>query len=58
MPDEGLLHDVIRTRPVRAELPDVIVQSLGVVRVQPSDRGIGVAARPVCGNICDSSHIY
>jgi len=57
-PDEGFLHDVIRARPVRAELIDVAVQGLGVVRVQLADRGIGVAAQPVRDNICDSSHIY
>ena len=46
-PDEGFLHDVIRARPVRAELLYVTVQSLGVVRVQLADDGIGVAAQPV-----------
>ena len=46
-PDEGFLHDVIRARPVRAELIDVAVQGLGVVRVQLAVRGIRVVAERV-----------
>ena len=57
-PDEGFLHDVIRARPVRAELLDVAVQGLGVVRVQLADRGIGVAGQLAAGSLCVSSHIY
>ena len=57
-PDEGFLHDVIRARPVRAELIDVAVQGLGVVRVQLADRGIGVAGQVAAGSVCVSSHNY
>src|SRR5947208_2670226 len=57
-PDEGFLYDVIRARPVRAELIDVAVQGLGVVRVQLADRGIRVVAERVWASICDSSHVY
>jgi hypothetical protein len=57
-PDEGFLHDVVRACPVRAELLDVTVQGLGVLRVQLADRGIGVAAQPVSGSICANIHIY
>jgi hypothetical protein len=42
-PDQGFLDDVISARPVRAELLDVTVQGLGVLRVQLADRGIRIA---------------
>jgi hypothetical protein len=57
-PEEGFLHDVIRARPVRAELLDVTVQGLGVERVQLADRGIGIAGQLADGRLCVSSHIY
>jgi hypothetical protein len=57
-PDEGLLHDVVRARPVRTELLDITVQSLGIARVQLADDGIGVAAQPVLKSIRVSSHVY
>jgi hypothetical protein len=57
-PDEGFLDYVIRARPVRAELLDVTMQGLGVVRVQLADRGIGVAGQLAAGSLFVSSHIY
>jgi hypothetical protein len=57
-PDEGFLHDVIRARLVRAEVLDIAVQGLGVVRVQLADRGIGVAGQLAAGSLRVSSRIY
>jgi hypothetical protein len=57
-PDEGFLDDVIRDRRVGAELLDVTMQGLGVVRVQLADRGIGVAGQLAAGSFCVSRHIY
>src|SRR5690348_10867892 len=56
--DEGLLHDVFRTRWVRAELLDVAAQGLGIERVQLADDRVGVAVQAVSRDISDRRHIY
>src|ERR1700759_2380123 len=57
-PDEGLLHDVVGARPVRAESLDVTVQGPGVLGVQVAEGGIGVAGELIAGSLRDSWHTY